>query len=182
MMDHLNNDFLIDYLHAQLPPEDDALAFAHLESCAACRSEYEAEAALSESLRTAALAEELEFPSLISAAVWEQVRQAQPGWGTRLAGLFRPAIAVPAAAVAVVALYFATPLSQSVAPPAKRISATYYLEAHAAQQARNPLGERSPTAAQLIESSALDVSGASDLADAVDAAPLAMMPAFDAGR
>ena len=187
MMDHLNNDFLIDYLHGHLPPEDDALAHAHLEACASCRSEYDAEAALSEALRAAALAEELEFPSLVAAGVWEQVRNARPGWSTRLAGLFRPAIAVPTAAAAIVAIYFATPLSplsqSSPLVPAKHIAASYYLEEHAAEQAQNPLGERSPTAAQLIESSALDIGGASDLAEAAESAPpLAMMAAFDAGR
>lgn len=182
MMKHLNNDYLIDYLHGQLPPEEDALAHAHVEACTACRAEYDAEAALSEALRSAAVAEELEFPSLISAQVWEQVRQARPGWTTQLAGLFRPAIALPVAAVAVAALYLATPLAQNAAGPAKHVSASYYLEQHAAQQAQNPLGERSPTAAQLIESSALDIGGASDLADAAEAAPLAMMAAFDAPR
>ena len=182
MMKHLNNDYLIDYLHGQLPPEEDALAHAHLEACTACRADYDAEAALSEALRSAAAAEELEFPSLISAHVWEQVRQARPGWASRLAGFFRPAIAVPVAAVAVVALYLATPLGHNAAGPAKHVSASYYLEQHAAQQAQNPLGERSPTAAQLIESSAADIGNAADLAEAADAPPLAMMAAFDASR
>ena len=182
MMEHLNNDFLIDYLHGQLPPEDDALAHAHLESCASCRGEYEAEAALGEALRSTARAEELEFPSMIAAEIWQQVRDARPSLASQLASLFRPAIAVPVAAVAVVALYFAAPLAQYAGTPAKHVSANYYLEEHAAQQAQNPLGERSPTAAQLIESSTLDIGGASDLADVIDAPPLAMMPAFDAGR
>jgi predicted anti-sigma-YlaC factor YlaD len=182
MMDHLNNDLLIDYLHRHLRLEDEALVHAHLETCAACRSEYDAEAALGEALRAAARDEELEFPSIIAAEIWQQVRDARPAWHTRLAALFKPAIAVPVAAAAVVALYFATPLAQNATGPAKHISARYYLEEHAAQQASNPLGERTPTAAQLIESSALDIGGGNDLADAADAPPLAMVAAFDASN
>ena len=177
MMDHLNTDFLIDYLHGQLPPEDDALAHAHLETCPSCRAEYDAEAALSEILRSAAKAEELEFSSLISARVWEQVSNARPGWAATLASFFRPAVAVPAAAIAVVALVFAAPAIHGGS--AQQVPVTYYLEAHAAQQAENPLGERSPTAAQLIETSAFDIgNGGPDLADEADAPPLAT--AFDA--
>jgi predicted anti-sigma-YlaC factor YlaD len=182
MMEHLNNDFLIDYLHGQLQPEDDALAHAHLEACASCRREYDLEAALGEALRSSARAEELEFPSIIAAEIWQQVRDARPSFTSQLAGFFRPAVAVPVAAAAAVALYFATPLAQNAAAPQKHISATYYLEEHEAEQAQNPLGERSPTASQLMDSSTADLGGASDLAEAAEAAPLAMIAPFDATR
>src|ERR1700676_5572052 len=71
MTEHLNSPLLIDYLRRELPPEDDALVLAHLEKCSACRREYEVEVSLSDALRAAAAREELEFPSMIAARVWE---------------------------------------------------------------------------------------------------------------
>jgi anti-sigma factor RsiW len=175
--EHLKNDLLIDYLRGELPPEDDALVHVHLDACSACRREYEIETSLGESLRAAARREELEFPSLVAAHVWETIRNAKPSPISQIANFFRPAIAVPLAAAAVVALFFATPFVHTNAAP--KVSATYYLEVHAAQQAQNPLAERGPAATHLIEMSNIDASTATELADAADgavAAPAAIDP------
>jgi len=180
MTDHLTSAFLIDYLRGELPPEDDALAHAHLDACAACRSEYEAEASLGEMLRAAAAREELEFPSQISAAIWQEVRNAQPRPLARWLALFRPAIALPVAAVLAAGIFFASPLVH-VGNAAPKIAATYYLEVHAAQEAQNPLAERGPTASSVIESSAFDFGNAPELADSVDMT-LAAPAAFDVVR
>jgi Putative zinc-finger len=180
MSEHLNNPLLIDYLRRELPPEDDALVLAHLEKCSACRREYEVEVSLSDALRAAAAREELEFPSMIAARVWEEIRNAKPSPIAQLAAFFRPAIAVPlVAAAALAAFFFATPFGQHGIAPT--INAAYYLEAHAALQAQNPLDERGPAAAQFIEIAAQDTSTSTALADDVNLG-LAAPAAFDAVR
>jgi anti-sigma factor RsiW len=128
MNDHISTDLLLDYLHGELAPEDDAMTHAHLAACAACRREYDAEASLSDALRAAAKAEEREMPSMISAQVWERVRSAQPGPLARVAGWFRPALALPVAAALVLGGWFAT---TSHGKPT--VDVMYYLQTHASQ-------------------------------------------------
>ena len=166
MSDHLSNELLIDYLRKELAPEDDALVLAHLEECTACRREHEIEASLGEALRSAAQRDELEFPSMIKARVWEAVRNAKPSPAERLMAYFRPAFAVPVAAALAVGLFFATPAMHGFMNPQK-IDATYYLEVHAAQQAQSPFTERGPAAAQLIEMSQ-DAGKPTSVADVED--------------
>jgi predicted anti-sigma-YlaC factor YlaD len=178
MMDHLSTALLIDYLRRELPPEDDALVHSHLDQCAGCRQEYEIEASLAEALRTAAASEELEFPSMIAAKVWQEIRDARPSPWARLGSIFRPALALPVAALLVLGIYFGTPLAHHEATP--RIAATFYLEEHAAQQEQNPLAERGPTSAQVIDSAALDSGNVSELADQNDASLAAASSVFDA--
>ena len=139
MNDHLSTDLLVDFVHGELSPSDDAIAHAHLATCETCRDSYDLETTLSEALRSAAKADEREFPSLVSAAVWDRVRQARPGPFARLAALLRPAFAVPVAAALLVGGYFVSPLAHPAHPT---IDASYYLEAHAAQSSQTPLSER----------------------------------------
>ncbi len=184
MSEHLNNQLLIDYLRGELPPEDDALVLSHLDTCRDCRREYEIEASIGESLRSAALREELEFPSIVAARVWETIRKEKPSPLAQLAAYFRPAIAgtaiaVPIAAAIALALFFATPLSHLSANA--KVDAAYYLEVHAAQQAQNPLADRGPAAARLIETAGFDAGTPTELADAVDYG-LAAPGTFDAVR
>jgi anti-sigma factor RsiW len=144
MNDHLTTERLIDFLHGELPPAEDALAHAHVMSCAACRTAHDLEASLTAALRAAATAEEFELPSLVKAAVWQQIRDAQPGPFARLASWIRPAIAVPAAALLILGGYFASPLARPAAAP--MIDATYYFQMHAAQSSHTSLSERSQQA------------------------------------
>jgi anti-sigma factor RsiW len=148
MTQHLTTETIIDYIRGELGPAEDALTHTHMQGCGACRIEYEREARLSESLRAAAVAEALELPGMVKARIWEAVRAEAPPPYARLLGFFRPAVAVPAAAVLVVATYFASPLAHR-APTAPTVDAMYYLEQHAAQQLQNPLGERNVTSAVL---------------------------------
>jgi predicted anti-sigma-YlaC factor YlaD len=140
----------VDYLHGELAPEDDALAHAHLAACPECRRAYDVETSLTEAIRSAAKADEREMPSLISAFVWEQVRQAQPGPFARIAGWLRPVVAVPVAAALLLGGWFASPYAHPGATP-PRIDAMYYLQAHAAQ-AGSPLEQAGATT---LESSML---------------------------
>ena len=152
MNEHLNIDTIIDYLHGELPPAADALTHAHLQACGPCRSEYEREASLSESLRVAARNEERELPPAVKAAVWQAVRNERPSLSLRLAAFLRPAIALPTAAALVLVTYFASPLSHSQ-HATRSVDAMYYLEQHAAEQMLNPLAERSSITSPVLETS-----------------------------
>jgi predicted anti-sigma-YlaC factor YlaD len=164
MNEHLSPDLLVDYLHGELAPEDDALAHAHLSACAECRGAYDLEASLTEAIRSAAKADEREMPSLISAFVWERVRAAQPGPFARVAGWLRPAIALPVAAALVLGGWFASPYAHPGNKP--RVDVMYYLQTHAAQ-AGSPMLEQSD--ATSLETSMLGESTAPMIAEHDDA-------------
>ncbi len=158
MNQHITNDTLIDYLHGELAPADDALVYAHVSSCDACTAELETERSFAETLRASLAAEEREFPSLVSAAVWQRIRESRPSALTRMRAFLRPAFAVPVAAALLVGGYFASPLAHpSAADP--KIDAMYYLEAHAAQANMSPLA--APAGLQNMETSMVESDGAS---------------------
>ncbi|GAC1303842.1 MAG: hypothetical protein NVS2B3_06570 [Vulcanimicrobiaceae bacterium] len=164
-MQHLTPDLLVDYVHGELSPADDARAHAHLSACTTCRAEYDGQVAVGEILRLAATSEEREMPAFLKAAVWERVRAAEPGPLARLAALFdpallRPALALPIAAILAIGAYVASPLAHH--DPARTIAASYYLQSHAVQSAQAPLSERSNT--QVYETS----SGPGLVSDAFD--------------
>ncbi len=153
MNEHLSTDRLIDYIHGELRAEDDASVHAHLRTCAPCRTDYEAEVALSEVLRAEPAFAERELPGAVRGAIWAAVDAERPPVGARIAAFFRPVIAVPVAAAAIAIAVFASPLGHpNQAGP--RVDAAYYLEAHAAQQAQNPFAEHGSTG--VIETSMLD--------------------------
>ena len=156
MNQHPTEESLIDYLHGELLPQDDAFVHAHLGGCDACRASYDAEASVTEMLRSSALAAERDFPSLVAAAVWQQIREAPPSPLTRLTAFLRPAVAVPVAALLVAGVWLASPLGHGAAP-ARSIDAMYYLQAHAAQTAAAPFSERPMPA---LETSTADVEPA----------------------
>ncbi len=140
MMQHTTTPQLIDYIHDALPPEDDALIHAHLEACALCRDEYDAEVSLTEFLRSQAVLEECEMPSMVKAAIWEQVREARPSTSQRVLAWLRPAVALPVAAAIVLAAYFGLHAQQVSAEPT--IDAAYLLQAHAAMNSTIPFSDR----------------------------------------
>ncbi|MBV9270402.1 MAG: zf-HC2 domain-containing protein [Candidatus Eremiobacteraeota bacterium] len=137
---HLTTGQLIDYVHSALSPAEDAFVYAHLETCQACRAEYEAETAVGEMLRAQARAEERELPSTVKAAIWNKIRSAQPTTAERLRAWFRPAFALPVAAALVIAAYFGSAsLHRGIAPA---IEAAYYLQDHDAMNGTVPFGDR----------------------------------------
>lgn len=154
-MEHFTTDFLVDYAHGELSPGDDALAHAHIALCDACRDEYDAQISLGEMLRSAARSEERDLPAFVKAAVWEQIRSAEPGPLARMVALFRPAYALPIAAALALGLFFVSPLSHHDAQ--RTIAASYYLQSHALQSAQTPLSERS--SAQVYETSVTSTAG-----------------------
>lgn len=172
MMQHLTNDILLDYVHGELTPADDAAAYAHIEACQACRSEYESEVALGEMLRANAALEERELPPAVKAAIWERVRAGKSSAWSRAFSWWRPAVAVPAAAVLAVAAYFgASYLGPHGAPS---IEASYYLQDHAAMNSTIPFSDHTSAnpvdleqaAAIDTQQTAVNVQAASYTADA----------------
>ena len=140
MMQHLTNETILDYIHGALSPQEDAAVYAHLEQCAQCRSENDAELALGEALRAHAAATELEMPATLKAAIWSEIRAAKPSVWNRIVAGFRPAIALPVAAVLAVALYFGVSSLNNQGGPT--IEAAYYLQDHAAMNGTVPFSDR----------------------------------------
>ena len=140
-MTHTTNARLIDYIHGALSPQEDAAIYAHMEACARCRQEYDAEVSLGEMLRAHAAAQERELPAMLKAKIWEEIRRTRPSAWDRLAWLLRPAVAVPAAAALAAAAYFGTVYVGPHAAPA--IAASYYLQDHAALNGTVPFSDRS---------------------------------------
>jgi anti-sigma factor RsiW len=172
MMQHLTNDQLLDYVHGELTPADDASVYAHIEQCEPCRAEYESEVALGEMLRAHAAREERELPSAVKAEIWERVRSGKPSAWSRAFGWMRPAIAVPVAAAIAVAAYFGTTHLGPQGAPA--IEAAYYLQDHAAMNSTIPFSDHTSAnpvdleaaAAVATQQTAVNVEAASYTADA----------------
>jgi anti-sigma factor RsiW len=137
---HPSNETLIDYIHGELPAHEDAVVHAHLATCAACSTAYNAEVRLGELLREHARAEERDLPPGFAArivATATTARPAPPWWQT---AIFRPAYALPAAAGIVLALYLGF---SAFGGPAKTttVNAAYYIESHAALATDAPFAE-----------------------------------------
>jgi hypothetical protein len=171
MTTHYDRETLIDYLHGALTPDADAAAFAHLGGCAACNAVYDEEAALGEALRAAARSEELEFPSLVKARVWDALRHEKPSWTERLRTVWGPRIAVPVAAAVALGAYFGTPYWTR--QPAPGIEATFYLDEHNAQTQQNPFGPGASPAVYSADSP--DHGSASSAASYIDTADAATL-------
>lgn len=172
MNQHITTETIVDYLHGALSPNEDAAVHAHLDACADCRSEYDAEAAMTEVLRAHAAQNEREFPATLKAEIWSRVRSAQPSAWSRLAGWFKPALAVPAAAAIAAAVYFGAGFNGGHGAPS--IEAAYYLQDHAALNSTVPFNDRSSVnpadlenaAAVNTQQTAVNVEAASYTADA----------------
>ncbi len=141
---HYLNETLIDYIHGELAPGEDASLFAHLTACVDCRASYDAEVALTEALRSSPLAAERELPPMLKAQIWAAVRTERPSALEAMRSFFRPAYALPALAVILVAGYFGVPAARNSLTPADQpgVSASYYLDEHAAESQANPLADR----------------------------------------
>jgi anti-sigma factor RsiW len=141
-MQHYNTDTLDDYLSGELAPEQDAAVHAHLDACPECRALRDRATALRDWIRTAAAAEEREFPAAIAVRVRAAIRTPVPSPLERLRAFWRPLVAIPVGALAIGLAFAFGPLRPAGAPVA-RVAAAYYLEAHNAQAAENPFADRS---------------------------------------
>lgn len=140
-MNHPSQEQLIDYLHGELAPAEDAAFLLHLEGCDACRARYEDEAGLSESLLRFARVSERELPSGVRASIWSAVEALhhEPAWTQRLAAWLRPRVAIPIAAALAIAAFAG--YGSTIHRNGTTIDAAYYLEDHAALTGAVPFNE-----------------------------------------
>jgi anti-sigma factor RsiW len=145
---HPNQELLIDYLHGELAPDDDAALLLHLDSCPPCRARYHEEVELSESLRAYARASECELPAGVRNAVWAAIESGEraPSWTRRVAAWLHPAVAFPIAAALVLAAFLGF---GSSAHRGTTIDAAYYLDDHAAVTSAVPFNEGNTVPAAL---------------------------------
>ncbi len=138
---HVTTEQLIDYLHGELAPGDDAEILQHLEHCGACALAYDEQARVSEALRAYARMSERELPQGVVNRIWDRIdrEERSPSWGARIAAFWRPAIAVPVAALLVIGIFFG--YSATHRTPITTIDASYYLQDHAAITGTVPFSE-----------------------------------------
>ncbi len=155
--EHTTIEDIIDYLHRELSPEADAAMLGHLASCPQCAAMYEEQARISESLRAYGRATERELPQGVVARIWDAVdaQQTRPTFADRVAALFRPATAIPAAAVLVAAAFFGYSATHH-AVSVTTIDAAYYLRDHASLNSTMPFGTG------VVDPSSLRDEGAGD--------------------
>jgi hypothetical protein len=167
---HPTEEQLIDYLHGELAPGADAEILLHLEGCAQCRDDYDAQARVSELVHDYAAATQCDLPLSLIDSIWTTVDSEAPSWTTRLAALLRPAVLVPLAAMLVLAAFL------GYGPNWHRgettiIDAAYYLDDHAALTSTVPFGDGPVVPSSLFTGQSasdqqwLASSGASDVAD-----------------
>ena len=169
MTTHYERDILIDYLHGALDARADAAVFAHLETCEPCRVAYDEEAAFGEALRTAARAEEREFPAMVKARVWDAVRNERPSLVARLLTGWGPRLAVPVAAALVVAATLGAPVLRNTAPNTG-VSAAYYLNEHSAESQQTPLAAAANPAVYGTDAQGQPAASTASYIDTADAA------------
>jgi anti-sigma factor RsiW len=170
--EHIELDKLIDYLHHELPPGDDAAVMSHLATCAACRALSEEQAHLTEALRSYARSTERELPAGVVARIWDAVetQRAGPAWRRRIAAWLRPVVAIPLAAAFALLLYVGV-VQPRLNPTGAVISAAYYLDDHAALTSTVPFSQGNVVPASLENDETgsdqrwVASTGASDIAE-----------------
>jgi predicted anti-sigma-YlaC factor YlaD len=168
---HYDLDTLDDYLHGELDAVHDARIHAHLETCTDCRASFDQAASVRDWIRAAAAAEELEFPSMIKARVWEEIRsapRASGGLGWLQTG-WRPWLAVPVAAALAIVGFVEYPAVHGT--PAG-IAASDLLLEHAAQMAGNPLADHGVVVPASTVDSERPTSSLVEAVEAVDASDI----------
>lgn len=141
MIQHLSTNTIVDYLHGGLPPSEDAAVHAHLDQCAVCRTQCDAETALTDLLRSAAANDERPLPPTLKAEIWSRIRASRPSALSQVLGWIRPATAIPIAAAIALAAYFGAAYLGPHGAPA--IQAAYYLQDHAAMNGTMPFDDNS---------------------------------------
>jgi anti-sigma factor RsiW len=165
---HYDLDTLDDYLRGELDTARDAEVHAHLETCEPCGRAYDEAATVRDWIRTAAAAEELAFPSMIKARVWEEIRSAPPSRFAWLRTGWRPWLALPVAAALALFAYVEIPAVHGGAPAG--IAASDLLIEHSAQMADNPLADHG----LVVRASTLDAGSSTvPLVEAVDSTSVA---------
>ena len=126
---------LTDYVHHQLDDARDAAVFDHVQSCAACRAELNAELELSEMVRSA-LGDDRQMPASVLAGVRQAMWAPQTISALdRLRAVLRPAVLAPAAAAVIIAAIIGFGQAHR---PGPTLSSDYYVRQHVAQTIGSP--------------------------------------------
>jgi anti-sigma factor RsiW len=140
---HPSIEHIVEFLHGELSPAEDAAIHAHLAACPDCDAKRTEELAITETIRAYASAAERELPPGLATRIRSAAAQPQPGaWQRFLAG-FRPVVMVPVAAVVAVAIYIGYDALHRASSPT-RIQAAYYANTHVAMAANTPFGDAAP--------------------------------------
>jgi anti-sigma factor RsiW len=146
---HPSVDHIVDYLHGELSPAEDAAMHAHLAGCRSCDERRAEEVLLTEALRAGAHAGERELPAAVVAKIRQEIERpnASSVWDV-LRAAFRPVLIIPAAAALAFALYlgFGGRHGTTASTPPTSIDAAEYVENHAAMAATVPFAEDAPPA------------------------------------
>jgi anti-sigma factor RsiW len=145
---HPSIEQIVEYLHGELSPAQDAAMHVHLAACRSCDERRAEEAAIAEALRAHARATERDLPPRVVANIREAIEHPAPSAWDRLGVLLRPVFVLPATAAIVAALYFGLSAWHGTPGPTV-IDAQSYVENHAAMAGRVPFAEDAPFPATL---------------------------------
>jgi anti-sigma factor RsiW len=142
---HPNIEQIVEYLHGELSPAEDAAVHAHLAGCSYCEQRRAEEAALTEALRAHARARERELPLTVVSRIRQRVAQpSAPSPWEAVRAAFRPILVLPVAVAVAAILYFGGQRFHRLGvPPA--IDASDYIENHAAMASTTPFADSEPS-------------------------------------
>lgn len=142
---HPSIEQIVDFLHGELAPAEDAAIHAHLATCAPCEERRSEELAITEALRGYARAAEREMPATVVAGIRRGVLRADaPSLVDRLRAGLRPIVIFPAAATLAALLYVGIEVWRGHAVPATTIDAASYIDNHTAMAATAPFADDTP--------------------------------------
>lgn len=140
---HPSLERIVEYLHGELSPQEDAAIYAHLATCPECDAKRTEELAITDALRAYARSTEREMPPGLATRIRSTAPQTRQGtWQRFLEGL-RPVVLLPAAAVVALAIFIGYN-ARHRAPAPTPIEAAYYVNNHAAMAAGTPFGDAAP--------------------------------------
>jgi anti-sigma factor RsiW len=140
---HPNIEQIVDYLHGELSPAEDAAVHAHIAVCPACDELRAEELGMMEALRANARASERELPpDLVSRIREAAARTREPLWAP-VRALFRPMVLIPATVAAAAVFYAGFDGWQRATTPVA-INSADYVTSHAAMAASAPFGDDAP--------------------------------------
>lgn len=140
---HPSVERIVDYLHGELSPAEDAVIYAHFAACPECDAKRTEELAITDALHAYARSTERDMPAGLATRIRAAAVRSQPGAWQRFVEAFRPVVMVPAAVAVALAIYIGyNSWNRAAAPP--RIQAAYYVNNHAAMAASAPFGDAAP--------------------------------------
>jgi anti-sigma factor RsiW len=142
---HPSIEQIVDYLHGELPPAQDAAMHAHLAGCPPCDERRAEEAAIGEALRAHVRAAERELPAGIAQRIRDATERSRESAWERVGAFFRPIVLIPTAAAVAVALFLVGYGWHNATAPTE-IDAASYVNDHAAMAAGAPFGDAAPPA------------------------------------